>query len=551
MNIFDNDIKKQFIINSFTQTVLSLSFFEISKLLPESFFQVLMGIRKSSIINLEINLIKKIQLLIFYLRLISGIELYLVKKDNDFFFINIDDNFSKIIEKNKFISYKKFVEDFINENINQNINIESNLKELFLNCIYRRNIIKIKSPIKDIVILTHNRPDYLRKTIQEYINNFNIFGLTDIKITISDDSDEEYYIKNKEVLKNIDYDIEHIYLTEKYKIINNIKEEYSKYSDLLDYMFGLNNFKSNVARNRNFVSLLFKNKSFISIDDDSRPLVLTYSFQIINNSIQKMFENNDFNLINIEKYIENDNKIFLPVNFIGNFSNYDLGILKYSKYSGIRDTSLFYHLDKLFSFYLTNNINNLLEVSTFTEKFFSEVLQGLCIYFNNDHIKYSYSLPEDFRLEDIFIGLNYSSYSSYYPISTNFSLYHNKKINIQNINYNHLKNEIISTIVFFIYKTFTKNGILYSEENINILINNDMFIKIHSEIKNVYNLFINYYNLFLNKDLEIANYISYILISIKKEFIDYDYRNDIKNYINNIFFNYFNSYKLWLMINNN
>jgi hypothetical protein len=542
-----SQIKEQFVINSFIQISISLNFFQIVKFLPEEFFQVLLGIRNSCLINLDINLIKKIQLLIFYLRLISGIEIYLVNKYNKFFLVNINDNFSKIAEKNKFISYKKFVNDFIDKVINNDkFDIKSNFKNIFLSNLYKRNIIKIKSPIKDIVIITHNRPEILKRTVQEYINNFNIFGYTDIKITISDDSDEVYYIKNKEVLKDINYDIEHIYLNEKYKKINFIKKKYLNYSESIDYIFGINNFKTNIARNRNFVSFLLKNRNFVSIDDDSRPIVLTYSFETIFKAIKRMFENNDFELINITKYVNNKNKIFLPVNFIGNFSNYDLEFLKYSKYSGIEDDSLFYQLLKLFSYYLKID-DNLFLINSFTEKFFSKKSQGLCLFFPDKLNNYKFTLPENFRLEDTIIGINYYNETLKYPISSNFAIYHDKKIDFININKSDLKNEVISTFIFLIYENFFSLNV---DKYLYIKIPDSIFQKIDYEINLTYKAFIKYYKIsLLNRNLQIANYINRILILLKENFINYDYRKEIEEYVNKILLDYFNAYKVWIKIN--
>ncbi|GIW22833.1 MAG: hypothetical protein KatS3mg068_1840 [Candidatus Sericytochromatia bacterium] len=65
-------------------------------------------------------------------------ELYLVKKNDNFFFINIDDNFNKNIEKNKFLSYRKFVSSFVDQYIYEDLTLESNFKFIFLDNIYNR-----------------------------------------------------------------------------------------------------------------------------------------------------------------------------------------------------------------------------------------------------------------------------------------------------------------------------------------------------------------------------------------------------------------------------
>lgn len=540
--------KIQFVINSFTQLILSFNLFHIVKFLPEDFFQVLLGLKKSCSINLEINIIKTIQILIFYLRLISGMELYLVKKNDNFFFINIDDNFNKNIEKNKFLSYRKFVSSFVDKYIYEDLTLESNFKFIFLDNIYNRKIIQIESQIKNVVILTHNRPEKLKNVIEEYINNFYIFGFSNIKMTISDDSNEDFYIRNREIIKSFNYDIEHLYLHDKNNIINLLKRKYLNNLELINYIFGNGNYNTNVARNRNFISFLFKNKDFISLDDDSRPLVLTYSIETINDAINKMFYNNDFELINIKNYIRKYNykKIFLPVNFIGNFSNYDNNLLKSAKYSGIEDDSSFYQIAKLFFYYL-GEIKEINTINTFTEKFMNKKLQGLCIYFPTLLNNYRYTLPEVFRLEDTIIGINYYNETSTYPISSNFAIYHEKNISIDNITYIDLKNEIISTLIFLLYE---KNFFLNNDEYKYIKIPNKVFEKLQYEINLTYNLFVNFYNKFVNLDLKISNFIANLLNLIKKDFIDYDYRNNVEKYINNILKKYFDSYKLWKLIIN-
>ncbi|GIW22831.1 MAG: hypothetical protein KatS3mg068_1838 [Candidatus Sericytochromatia bacterium] len=133
-------------------------------------------------------------------------------------------------------------------------------------------------------------------------------------------------------------------------------------------------------------------------------------------------------MINIKNYIRKYNykKIFLPVNFIGTFSNYDNNLLKSAKYSGIEDDSSFYQIAKLFFYYL-GEIKEINTINTFTEKFMNKKLQGLCIYFPTLLNNYRYTLPEVFRLEDTIIGINYYNETSTYPISSNFAIYHEKK----------------------------------------------------------------------------------------------------------------------------
>ncbi|GIW22830.1 MAG: hypothetical protein KatS3mg068_1837 [Candidatus Sericytochromatia bacterium] len=122
-----------------------------------------------------------------------------------------------------------------------------------------------------------------------------------------------------------------------------------------------------------------------------------------------------------------------------------------------------------------------------------------------------------------------------------------KNISIDNITYIDLKNEIISTLIFLLYE---KNFFLNNDEYKYINIPNKVFEKLQYEINLTYNLFVNFYNKFVNLDLKISNFIANLLNLIKKDFIDYDYRNNVEKYINNILKKYFDSYKLWKLIIN-
>ncbi|GIW22832.1 MAG: hypothetical protein KatS3mg068_1839 [Candidatus Sericytochromatia bacterium] len=67
-------------------------------------------------------------------------------------------------------------------------------------------------------------------------------------MTISDDSNEDFYIRNREIIKSFNYDIEPLYLHDKNNIINLLKQKILKYLELINYIFGNGNYNTNVAR---------------------------------------------------------------------------------------------------------------------------------------------------------------------------------------------------------------------------------------------------------------------------------------------------------------
>lgn len=430
------------------------------KELPQDFFLFLLGIKNSFKIEEESNQINLI-LLILLLRLTGGLEINLKFESDYLFLVNEERNIGNY--------------DF------------PSVKEIFLKEISNSSPEQNNSDLKTIVILTCNRPVILYETIKEYIRNFRIFGHK-IKIIVSDDSDEENSEINSNLIKDIQkvyHDIVHIDKKMKQLLIKDLTQRAIKKFPLINqerfryyipYTFGGEGFDSSYGRNRNFVSFYMKGNSFVMVDDDSRPVVLSYETNVIREAIREMISGDTKELSEVEGYInEKEKTCFYDVDFMGYFKTSEINLPQYVKYSGAIDMETFYTKIKQQGINLSDlNIINKNRLSSgvflYGEKDREKAgVKGLCCYFPQNTENLRVTLPENYRLEDIILGVNYYLAYNKCPVETNFALFHNKDLN-PNIEIRYIHQEIRGRTIYheflFLSEGIPRNNFVFNLYNI-------------------------------------------------------------------------------------
>jgi hypothetical protein len=200
-NIISED-KLFFIGKILRKVIIYLNNRQFIEKLPEEFFNTLAGQSQICKINLKTEDLEALQIFILFTRLIGGLELSIYKSAENYFFININGEYEKYSQgmrepENYDIFYKLFTEKQIG-NFQPSENIP--LKEKLIKFIEQNSEIRHICNIKNLVILTHNRPDDLKMALSEYINNIKEFGHQDIQIYISDDSEKQYSLQNIEII---------------------------------------------------------------------------------------------------------------------------------------------------------------------------------------------------------------------------------------------------------------------------------------------------------------------------------------------------------------
>jgi len=411
----------------------------------EDLFLFLSGINQNFSLKAEKDEdIENLLYLVIQLRLTGGVPINFQKKDDDFlFFINPDFSF---IEK--------------------------------------------KEAVKDLAILTCNRPELLKYTLEKYSENISKFAHSNIVITVFDDSEEEQGLLNRKIVKELQKNsIKIKYLAKKQKnilisdLINKAKITYPKLASdkfyrYIPYTFGGEGIKPSYGRNRNFVSLFYQEKSFIMIDDDSAPIVQTISENQLFSAIKKMLKSGENELSKIHNYLPKKEIIeinYLDVDFIGYFNRTRKEIPQYVKYSGAKDMGADFRLLKQWGISPFEAGAKSLIPPKISKDSFSKIIEdlesdlfiygeeseqipiikGLCCYFPPKSNGLRVTIPEDIRIEDLILGVNYFFYYKKSPIETNFSLFHQKTI--RNITTEYIHQEIFAGLVFSIYLELLKS----------------------------------------------------------------------------------------------
>jgi hypothetical protein len=390
---------------------------EVLNYLHEDFFQIISGLKSE--VKLELD--KKISLdtfiFLIYFKIVNGSDIFFEIKEN---ILNIKNN-----------------------DVFDNLKIEK-IKELLLN----EEIETIDNSDIPIVILTCNRTEQLKECIKEYLNNFNIFSHSKVKIFVSDDSNIENLIENKK-LENT-YNIKVINSEEKTFFIDNL---FKKKDNNIYYTFGGNKLNSSYGRNRNFVSLYFYQKEFISLDDDSLPFTLTVKPNFIYDYIKDLEYISCKNLDDLIN-CKNLSTFLIPIDFY-TYYKFFAKKLMFSKYCGQKDMETYYILIKQMNIdFRKIGVKNKsrLEPDYFIYGNKSQRGAGihtLCTYFPKD-FKNRVTLSSNFRIEDLIIGANYYAEKKLLPVETAFAIFHNRE-KITYFDPTSIINEILSKEVYSKY----------------------------------------------------------------------------------------------------
>jgi hypothetical protein len=530
--------------------------------MPEEFFLTLAGQEEICLLDLNRQELEDIQLFIFYARLIGGLEISLIKKDNLFYFVNINANYekqSKPENENSYypVFYREFTERAV-KNYRESGN-SSSLKEKLLNGLPGK---EHNCKIRSLVILTHDRPSDLEKALGEYIGNFSEFGHTGINIIVSDDSNHLFAEKNQEIVSRFKLNFPGItYLgpREKKEIIEKINTPENS-RNFLNYIFGGENFPPSFGRNRNFSAFYLKEEAFITVDDDCRPRVLTYEREVVKKAIGKMAEQGITDLAKLEEFIDKPldaPTAFLKVDFTGYFENAAPMILRYVKYSGAEDGDLASYLLNSLNLVEPGDRKNFPEINKkilFINKQWEPKLQGLCCFFPAGPGNFRLTLPEDIRVEDAITGLNYLAETGTSPLSSNIALYHEKTGDISGITPKLVHLDLISMVFYYVYRHLVFQQ-LAGKENIFNYINNDLEIKgtfwqeYHKETGIILQNLKQAAELAISKNETVkAEKIRIIIEGLEKEIFSLprvEYEKKLEKFINNILKNYLNCLKLW------
>lgn len=568
--------------------------------LNENTLKTIFCLNKINKLNLDLSLIKELQLLVLYLRMSGGLDLEMVPKGSpeeiknslEFFLVNgIAEELNGFDYRKKDEIITKTIERFSEPEIRNS----KYSKNFLINLVKHNNLVKGKFFLNTLVILTHNRPETLDKCLNAYIKNIEKFNHKGIKIIVSDDSDYSYSKQNKEIIENLRSEypfIEHLDFSLRESFINNLIEtainnfppvNANMFKYFIPYTFGGANFPGSYGRNRNFVSFYLKKQAYVCVDDDSLPQVLTYSHNLLKNTIGKMAENNFFDLSDIRRFIEgkSGDYQFIDVDFFGYFQNFNTSTLQYTRYSGIRDMNLIYYLVKELDFNMEEvdafelfDQENPTEFKKFKKEFpfivflyknrenFKPRMQGLCCYFPPDSDELRVTIPEKLRVEDLCLGNNYFLTTGKYPIETNFSIYHDKKTALESISPEEIHLEVISFILYDLYlqlsrqlKPDFKKMVFVLQEQLKtekIVVPDKSFQFIEKQKEHIIGLLNKCLKVAIDKrDFQKAEKVKILLKEIKKEFFSKSnekIRNEISSIINNVIQNYTECMVLWTIL---
>lgn len=407
-------------------------------IMPENFFELLTGDNNIFSIKLDNPLLYEILVFTIILIMISGRTLD-IQINNDI--INI-----------------------INYRPNKN-NLKLPIKKIF----FQNEIDYIENNNKpEICLLTCNRYKQLERCIKSYLDNLSLFGHNNVNFTIFDDS-------RKDIDKNIkiseSYNIKLISLEEKYKYVNFLINNIFKYPEYIinsvNHTFGNYNINPSFGRNRNFISFFMKDKSYISIDDDSIPFVLTYKPEYIKYSIENFIrkKNKDFKFL---KFFvpENSEKILIPVDFYYKFKYSNINEYQYVKYSGNVDMELMLMFFQQLGIDLNNSkileyMKEALPIKdSDTRLFMREIkrdsnMRGLSIFYPSNTFDFRVTTADDYRIEDLILGTNYLISTKKIPLEVNISLYHDKDLNFY-MKFEDIIKEFNGTVIYSFYYNLMK-----------------------------------------------------------------------------------------------
>ncbi|GIW21064.1 MAG: hypothetical protein KatS3mg068_0071 [Candidatus Sericytochromatia bacterium] len=432
---------------------------DILNYLPEDFFKLISGIKEEVTIKGKNDFLVDTIIFLIYFKIINGSNIT----------FELQKNILKINNTDVFNNYIDNVKDLI-------------LKE---------DLEKINFPDIPIVILTYNRYKQLKECIEEYKNNLKLFNHNKVEIFVSDDSDIDYFLIENKKLENI-FNIKVIDPREKTLFI---QKKFNKFkNDYIYYVFGGHNVKPSYGKNRNFVSLYFYDKSFISLDDDSLPYTLTIKPKTIYNYIVNLDYISESNLNSIQ--VDNKETFLLPVDFYTYYKFFGKELM-FSKYCGTKDMETYYLLLKQMNFDLkelgvTNEERLKPDYFLYDKKInVGAGIHTLCTYFPKD-FKNKITISSNYRIEDLIIGANYYIEKNIMPLEVAFSIFHNRE-KIENIDKTSIENQI-----------FTKEIYPKYLELLNLLGQNDFFNKFSLYINN------NFINIDKNKILDTKGYINYL-----------------------------------------
>lgn len=554
----------------------------------EQIFEVLFGLKNACKLDIEERQLEELYIFIIYLRLIGGLDLSIYYYLNQIFLVNLDSINHELESKNVLI--EKAIQDCNCDNLE----IKKSFIKSFEN---KETCISNKNNIDTLAILTCNRPEILKECILAYISNFQKFYHKDIKIIIFDDSDFFYAKKNKIIVEEIKTIYPNLIYLDKFKkneLINGlVNKSIQKISHLdmkmikyyIYYTFGGNEFKSSYGRNRNFISFYLKGKNYISVDDDSKPIVLTCKKNILKQFIQKAIkEKVSFeNILNFDD-VKEDDKQFVDVDFLEYFKSSENYTAQYLKYSGDKDCETYYRFLKQMGFKIKNvekytlaskmpnlisnkktldnykrNLDN--DVFIYAEKENDKLMiKGLCSFYPKSIHKLNVSISENLRIEDLCLGANSFLTTNKIPIEANFALYHQKTE--RNISADEIHKEIISSIIYSVYIAFIKElgleanlkslYLFYQRLDKPIFITNEAFEVYKITKKYVYELYNNCLDISVkNKNFETANKLKIIIKDLEQEFFSLNDSNSkqmIEKFTHHIIKNYISSMILFLTL---
>jgi hypothetical protein len=407
-------------------------------LMPEEFFELLVSENDVFCIYLNNPILYDILTFIILLIIVSGRPIDIQIKDNYVCIINYR------AKKNK---------------------LKLPIKKIF----FQNEIDYIENNDKpEIAILTFNRYRQLERCIKAYLGNLKLFSHDDVKITVFDDSNKDVD-KNVEICKSYNVDI--ITLERKYSYINSLINKLSNSPkhiiDAINYTFGNYNINSSFGRNRNFISFFMKNKSYISLDDDSLPFTLTYKPENIKKAIEYFIKINKKEFQYLKYYLPNNTeKILIPVDFYYKFKYSKISDYQYVKYSGTPDSELIIMFFRQLGIDLNHTkileyLNEPLFLKDIdTRLFMKEIrrdsrLRGLCVFYPSNTYDLRVTISDNYRIEDLMLGMNNLIVRNNNPLEVNISLYHDKDLNFY-IKFEDIIKEFNGATIYSIYYNFMK-----------------------------------------------------------------------------------------------
>ena len=554
------------------------------------FFNLLYGLSPSYKLPDDSEQLEQLLLLILYLRLTGGLDIFVRNYQDGIYLINfayIEENFAGEIDYRK---RDQYISDILKK---ETIEYSSALKEILL-----KPESLTPSPdnnLNTLVILTHNRPEQFKICLEQYINNLKKFKHNSVKIIVSDDSEPAYSSHYQEIIKEAQQTypkIEYLNNQAKEQIIAPLIEQAIKkypqtdsnfFRYYIPYIFSINSLTSSVGSNRNFISYYLKGKAFVCVDDDSRPQVLTYTTAVFKSAVKQMVTEKNFDLRKINNYISaTAEQQLINVDFWSYYQHYNYGKVQYVRYSGHRDINSYFHFIKEFGFDLEaigvydlfsgNQPDKLAEFKrnfpyityTYQEKENHKLrMHGLCCYYPPNFFKMRVTLPEKLRIEDLLLGAGFFLETGIHPVENGFALYHDRPSAETSLSAADIHHEIISIILYDIYlqllgrlsgntreKIFSLYHALQAQQ-VDIPESSFQYIEHHKKL--LVKIFSNALKQAekVNDEQKITK-IKKITVELEVEFFSGSYEENkqrVKLFINNVIKKYINSVVTWLMLN--